>query len=51
MDLYRAAIVSGIAVGGTYALVAVGITQIFSVTRVLNFAHAGFTLWGAYLYA
>lgn len=51
VELYKAAIVSGIAVGGTYALVAVGITQIFSVTRVLNFAHAGFTLWGAYLYA
>jgi len=46
-----AAIVSGIAVGGTYALVAVGITQIFAVTRVLNFAQAGFTIWGAYIYA
>lgn len=51
MQLYFAAIVSGIAVGGLYALVAVGITQIFSVTRVLNFAHAGFMMWGAYIYA
>ena len=50
-ELYRAVIVSGIAVGGGYALVAVGITQTFVVTRVLNFAQAGFALWGAYLYA
>jgi branched-chain amino acid transport system permease protein len=49
--LYVAAIISGLAVGGIYAIVAVGITQIFKVTRVLNFAHAGFVLWGAYLYA
>ncbi len=51
MKLIESAIVSGIAVGGIYALIAVGITQIFKVTRVLNFAHAGFVLWGAYLYA
>jgi len=51
MDLYIAAIVSGAAVGGTYALMAVGITHVFNVTRVLNFAHAGLVLWGANIYA
>lgn len=51
MQLYLSAIISGVAVGGIYALVAVGITQIFTVTRVLNFAQAGFGLWGAYLYS
>lgn len=50
MDLYLSAIVSGIAVGGTYALIAIGITHVFNVTRVLNFAHAGFVLWGANIY-
>jgi branched-subunit amino acid ABC-type transport system permease component len=49
--LYVSAIISGLAVGGIYAIIGVGITQIFKVTRVLNFAHAGFVLWGAYLYA
>jgi branched-subunit amino acid ABC-type transport system permease component len=50
-ELYRLAIITGIAVGGIYALVAVGITQIFAVTRVLNFAQAGFAVWGAYIYS
>ncbi len=49
--LYQATIVTGIAVGGIYALIAVGITQIYKVTRVLNFAHAGFVMWAAYLYS
>ncbi|MDQ1490168.1 MAG: hypothetical protein QOJ23_2682, partial [Actinomycetota bacterium] len=45
------ALVNGIAVGGVAALLAVGITQIFRVTGVLNFAHAGFALVAAYVYA
>ncbi|MDQ1501651.1 MAG: hypothetical protein QOI86_4991 [Actinomycetota bacterium] len=45
------AIVNGVAVGGVAALLAVGITQIFRVTGVLNFAHAGFALVAAYVYA
>lgn len=44
------AIVNGVAVGGVAALLAVGITQIFRVTGVLNFAHAGFALVAAYVY-
>jgi branched-subunit amino acid ABC-type transport system permease component len=50
VSLYLSAFITGIATGGIYALIAVGITQIFKVTRVLNFAHAGFVMWGAYLY-
>lgn len=45
------AFVNGIAVGGVAALLAVGISQIFTVTGVLNFAHAGFAMLAAYLYA
>ena len=48
--LYLAAVISGLAVGGIYAIIGVGLVQIFKVTRVLNFAHAGFVLWGAFLY-
>jgi branched-chain amino acid transport system permease protein len=51
VDLYKSAIVAGIAVGGLYALIAVGVTHSFKVTRVLNFAQAGFILWGAYFYS
>ncbi|MGH8993552.1 MAG: ABC transporter permease [Acidimicrobiia bacterium] len=45
------AFVNGIAVGGVAALLAVGISQIFTVTGVLNFAHAGFAMLAAYLYS
>jgi branched-subunit amino acid ABC-type transport system permease component len=51
VQLYIQAVVSGIAVGGIYALIAVGITQIYKVTRILNFAQAGFVIWGAYFYS
>ncbi|MGH8999987.1 MAG: ABC transporter permease [Acidimicrobiia bacterium] len=44
-------IVNGVAIGGVASLLAVGITQIFRVTGVLNFAHAGFALVAAYVYA
>ncbi len=50
MALYQAAIVAGAAVGGIYALIAVGITQVFKVTRVLNVAHVGFVMLAAHLY-
>ncbi len=45
------AFINGIAVGGVAALLAVGISQIFAVTGVLNFAHAGFAMIAAYTYA
>ncbi len=51
MKLYESAVIAGMALGGIYAIIAIGITQIFKVTRVLNFAHAGFVMWGAYLYS
>ena len=46
-----AAFINGIAVGGVAALLAVGISQIFTTSGVLNFAHAGFAMLAAYLYA
>ena len=45
------ALVNGVVVGGVSALLAVGISQIFAVTGVLNFAHAGFAMLAAYLYS
>ena len=42
-------IVDGILGGGVYALMAVGLTLIFGVMRVVNFAHGDMMVWGMYL--
>ena len=42
-------IVSTLLLGGVYALIAVGLTLIFGVMRVVNFAHGEFLMFGMYL--
>jgi len=42
-------LVSTILLGGIYALIAVGLTLIFGVMRVVNFAHGEFVMLGMYL--
>jgi branched-chain amino acid transport system permease protein len=42
-------IVSTLLLGGVYALIAVGLTLIFGVMRVVNFAHGEFLMIGMYL--
>jgi branched-chain amino acid transport system permease protein len=42
-------VVSGILFGGVYSLMAVGLTLIFGVMRVINFAHGDMMVWGMYL--
>lgn len=53
-ETLTAALVAGILVGGLYAVVAIGLSLIFGIIRVINFAHgallmvcmyAGFWLW------
>src|SRR5215212_5238831 len=41
-------VVSTILLGGIYALIAVGLTLIFGVMRVVNFAHGEFMMLGMY---
>lgn len=41
-------VVSGLLLGGVYALVAIGLTLIFGVMRILNFAHGDFLMLGMY---
>ena len=40
---------SGLLFGGVYSLMAVGLTLIFGVMRVINFAHGDMMVWGMYL--
>ena len=49
MALYVQAIVNGFLVGGVYSLMALGLTLIFGVMRVINFAHGDMMVWGMYL--
>ncbi|GIH24369.1 branched-chain amino acid ABC transporter permease [Acrocarpospora phusangensis] len=44
-----AAIVQGVLVGGTYALVACGLSLAFGVMRLVNIAHGDLAVCGAYL--
>lgn len=46
MDLLLQQIVNGLSVGMSYALVALGLTMIFGVLHVINFAHGEFYMLG-----
>jgi len=49
VTLYLQAIVNGFLLGGVYSLMAVGLSLIFGVMRVINFAHGDMMVWGMYL--
>lgn len=49
MDLLAPYLLTGIAVGAIYALVALGFVLVFKATSVLNFAHGSFLMIAAYL--
>ena len=48
MQLVLQIVANGLLIGGLYALLAVGLTLIFGVLRVVNFAHAEFMMLGMY---
>src|SRR5437016_8930130 len=51
MDLVLIAqgLLNGLLFGGVYSLMAVGLSLIFGVMRVVNFAHGDMMVWGMYL--
>jgi branched-chain amino acid transport system permease protein len=49
LTLLAQGLLSGLLFGGVYSLMAVGLTLIFGVMRVVNFAHGDMMVWGMYL--
>ena len=49
MMLFLQSALSGVLVGGVYALIGIGLTIVFGVMRVINFAHGDLLMIGMYL--
>jgi branched-chain amino acid transport system permease protein len=48
MDVFVQLIINGILLGSLYAIISVGLTLIFGIVRVVNFAHGEFLMVGMY---
>ncbi len=48
-SLFLQQITNGLIIGGVYSLIAIGLTMIFGVMRISNFAHGDFSMVGAYV--
>jgi branched-chain amino acid transport system permease protein len=49
MELFSTSIVAGLFLGGTYALIALGLVLVFRATNTFNFAHGQMMLIAAYI--
>ncbi|WAH36172.1 branched-chain amino acid ABC transporter permease [Alicyclobacillus dauci] len=49
MSVFATLLMNGIANAALYFLMAAGLTLIFGLMRVINFAHGGLYLWGGYI--
>ncbi len=48
-SLFAQQVVNGLIVGSVYSLIAIGLTMIFGVMKISNFAHGDFSMVGAYV--
>jgi branched-chain amino acid transport system permease protein len=49
MDFFFQQIVNGLVLGGSYTLIALGLTMIYGILYIANFAHGPVYMFGAYL--
>ncbi len=49
MDVFLQQVLNGLTLGGIYGLVALGLTLVYGILHVPNFAHGGFYMIGAYM--
>src|SRR3546814_20220286 len=49
MDIFIQLLINGLLLGGAYTIISLGLTLIFGVVRVVNFAHGDFLMVGMYL--
>ena len=49
MDIFIQLVINGLLLGGAYTIISLGLTLIFGVVRVVNFAHGEFLMIGMYL--
>jgi branched-chain amino acid transport system permease protein len=49
MDQFLQHLLNGVVLGGTYALLGIGLTLIFGIMRVVNFTHGELYAFGAYM--
>jgi len=48
MDIFLQLVINGLLLGGTFAIISIGLTLIFGIVRVINFAHGEFLMVGLY---
>jgi branched-chain amino acid transport system permease protein len=49
MQLFVQALAAGIVIGSIYCLISIGLTMIFSIMRIVNFAHGEYFMIGGYI--
>jgi branched-chain amino acid transport system permease protein len=49
LEIVAQAVINGLLIGGIYALVSIGVTLIFGVVKIVNFAQGEFVMLGMYI--